>query len=73
MKQNLTPMQCAGKKLKRLIKENYSSQEEFSLAIGYDLRTISRYVNQGINRLDTIQFFAVHFNVPLEYFIKDDD
>lgn len=72
MKQKLTPMQCAGKKLKRLISENYSSQEEFSFAVGYELRTISRYVNQGINKVDTLQFFAEHFNVSISEFFDDD-
>ena len=55
----------AGRYLKRLIQENYESQEDFAYDFGTDIRTVSRYVNNGINKISTIQeladFFGVHF------------
>lgn len=59
---------AAGKKLKQLIKENYSSQEEFADDYGADIRTISRYANQGINRIDVIQELADFFGVDFTFF-----
>ena len=61
----------AGQTLKRLIKENYPSQEEFAYDYGADIRTISRYINNGINKIDVIQELAEFFDVPFEYFFKD--
>lgn len=60
----------AGQHLKQLIKENYKTQEDFAYDFGADIRTISRYVNQGINKIDAIQEFAEFFGVPFEYFFK---
>ena len=60
----------AGQNLKQLIKDNYSTQEEFAFDYGADIRTISRYVNNGINKIDAIQEFAEFFDVPFEYFFK---
>ena len=60
----------AGQTLKRLIKENYETQEDFAYDYGADLRTISRYVNQGINKIDVIQEFAEFFDVPFDDFFK---
>ena len=61
----------AGQTLKRLIKENYPSQEEFAYDYGADIRTISRYINNGINKIDVIQELAEFFDVPFEYFFQD--
>ncbi len=58
---------AAGKKLKQLIKENYSSQEEFADDYGADSRTISRYANQGINRIDVSQELADFFGVDFTF------
>ena len=52
----------AGQNLKQLIKENYD--------YGAEIRTISRYVNQGINKIDVIQELAEFFDVPFEYFFR---
>lgn len=60
----------AGQTLKRLIKENYPSQEEFAYDYGADIRTISRYINNGINKIDVIQELAEFFDVPFEFFFK---
>lgn len=62
----------AGQRLKQLIKENYSTQEEFAYDYGAEIRTVSRYVNQGINKIDVVQELAEFFNVPFEYFFRED-
>lgn len=60
----------AGQNLKQLIKENYITQEDFAYDYGAEIRTISRYVNQGINKIDVIQELAEFFDVPFEYFFR---
>lgn len=62
----------AGQVLKRLIQENYSSQEEFSDDFGVALRTVSRYVNEGIDKVKVIQELAEFFGVPFRSFFSED-
>ena len=71
MKETLSPQLKAGRALRRLIEENFSSQEEFAYEYGADIRTISRYINNGINKIDVIQELAERFDVPFEYFFQD--
>lgn len=61
----------AGQRLKQLIKENYPTQEDFSYDYGLEIRTISRYVNQGINKIDVIQELAEFFGVEFTYFFTE--
>lgn len=62
----------AGKHLKKLIKANYKSQQKFADDYGLDIRTVSRYVNEGINNVSTIQEFAEWFNVDfIHFFIEE--
>ena len=61
----------AGQVLRKLISENYSSQEEFAFEYGADVRTINRYINNGINKIDVIQDFAELFNVDFVDFFKE--
>ncbi len=63
-----TPQQIAGDNLRKLIRENYQSQEEFAYDYGTDVRTISRYINNGINKVDAIQELAEFFNIPFTAF-----
>lgn len=66
------PARCAGQALRHLIEKYYSSQEEFSYDFGMDLRTVSRYVNQGINKVGVIQELAEFFHVSfLDFFSTD--
>lgn len=60
----------AGNKLRILIEDNYSTQEEFAYDYGLELRTVSRYVNKGINKVGTIQELSEFFQVPFEEFFK---
>jgi len=68
--EQLSPQQIAGQNLRRLIQENYPSQEEFSYDYGLELRTVSRYINNGINKIDAIQQLADFFKVEFIEFFK---
>ncbi len=70
MMSSSTPQQKAGLVLKRLIQERYSSQEEFALDYGMELRTVSRYVNQGINKISVVQELADFFALEFEDFFR---
>ena len=61
----------AGQYLKRLIQENYESQEDFAYDFGTDIRTVSRYVNKGINKISTIQELAEFFGVRFQDFFSN--
>ena len=67
----LSPQQIAGKKLRNLIQENYPSQEEFAFEYGTDIRTVSRYINIGINKVATIQELADFFGISFLDFFKE--
>ena len=62
----------AGQKLRQLINENYKTQEDFAYDYGADLRTINRYINQGINKIDVIQELAEFFRVEFTFFFQPD-
>ena len=65
---NIDATKYAGQVLKVLIKENYQSQEEFAYEFGVELRTLSRYVNEGIGQVWRIQEFAEFFGVQMTVF-----
>lgn len=65
----LNAAKYAGNVLRKLIKENYSSQEEFADEFGTVLRVVNRYVNEGINKLSVLQELAFFFGVDLKDFI----
>ncbi len=62
----------AGEVLRKLIQENYTSQEEFAYDFGTDIRTVSRYVNNGINKISILQELAVFFHVNIVDFLMED-
>lgn len=62
----------AGQKLKELIKENDLTQEEFSELFGIDIRTCSRYINEGITKVATLEELATFFNVKITAFFEED-
>ena len=68
--ENLSPQKIAGEVLRLLIRQNYPSQEEFAYDFGTDIRTISRYINNGINKLDIIQELADFFQVEFVDFFR---
>lgn len=66
----LSLRQKAGNALRRLIQENYATQEDFAYDYGLDIRSVSRYVNSGISKIDTIQELADFFMVDYTEFLK---
>lgn len=66
----ITIQQKAGLFLKNLIQENYGSQEDFADDFGTDIRTVSRYVNNGINKISTVQELADFFGVRFQDFFS---
>lgn len=59
----------ARKYLRFLIEQDYSMQEEFALDIHVELRTVNRWINNGISKVDTIQYLADRFGLTfLEIF-----
>jgi transcriptional regulator with XRE-family HTH domain len=66
----ITIQQTAGLYLKKLIHENYDSQEDFAYDFGTDIRTVSRYVNNGINKISTIQELADFFGIRFQDFFS---
>ena len=67
--EKLSPQQQAGNSLRRLIQENYATQEEFALDYGLEIRTVSRYINEGINKLSTIDELAAFFQMNWQEFL----
>lgn len=68
---NISPQMKAGAKLRKLIAENYASQEDFAFRYGCDIRTISRYVNQGIEKMGTVQELAIFFGIDfIDFFME---
>jgi hypothetical protein len=63
----------AGHVLKQLIKEHYLSQDAFAYEFGADVRTVSRYVNEGINKLNVLQELAVFFHINIAYFFTAEE
>lgn len=76
MSEVFDPIKNAGHVLRRLIRENYRTQEDFAYDFGADLRTINRYINEGINKVSTLQELAMFFRVECSAFLipeKDDN
>lgn len=67
----LSASQQAGRVLRELIQQYYSSQEEFAYDFGVELRTVSRYINQGITKVDVIQEMAEFFSVDFACFFRE--
>lgn len=55
----------AGANLKRLMKENQLTQEDFAEAFCADDRTVRRWISQGINNITLIGEIADFFNVSI--------
>ncbi len=70
--EQLSPQQLAGRTLRRLIQKYYATQQEFAEDYGMELRNVSRYINNGINKLDTIQELAQFFKVSYLSFFTDE-
>ena len=61
-----------GENLKILIKESAAkTQEEFAFDFGIDIRTVGRWVNEGIGKVDLIGDIAEYFGVDIKFFFED--
>lgn len=67
MREKSKPLsKIAGERLKRLIKESkYQTQEEFAFAFGAETRTLSRWLNQGVRNIDTLEQLADFLSVNI--------
>lgn len=67
MKNEYKPLsKIAGENLKCLIKETkYRTQEEFAYAFGVETRTLSRWLNQGVKDIDTLEQLANFLSVDI--------
>lgn len=67
MKNEYKPLsKIAGENLKCLIKETkYRTQEEFAYAFGVETRTLSRWLNQGVKDIDTLEQLASFLSVDI--------
>ena len=74
MKSGYRPLsQVAGDNLKALIRKSakYRSQADFAFDFGVDIRTLSRWLNQGIKNIDTIKELADFLSVDILELLKD--
>lgn len=60
-----------GNNVKKLIKERNYTQEYFAYSFGAELRTVSRWLNNGISDIDTLQAIADFLEVDIVDFLKD--
>ena len=70
MEQRLS--QIVGMNLKRAIAlSEYKTQEEFAYEFGTDIRSVSRWVNLGLNKIDTAEEIADFLGVEtLNLFVE---
>lgn len=61
---------AAGLALKYLINKNYPSQQAFADDYGAEIRTVNRYVNSGIGKMDTMEEIADFFRMDLIPFLE---
>ena len=60
----------AGKALKKILNTNNISQQSFAYDYGCDIRTVSRYVNNGITKIQDIEDIAYYFNIDFLEFLR---
>ncbi len=65
---NFDGMKNSGKYLRKLIQENYSTQQEFADDFGMEIRSVNRYINEGIPKPRAVQELAEFFHVPMYMF-----
>ena len=64
MEEKLRLNKIVGMNLKRIIRQSrYRTQEEFAYEYGYELRTVSRWLNGGLDSLETIEDVAEFLEV----------
>ena len=59
--------------LKRKLKEGGITQEAFSYDFSVDVRTVRRWLRDGVHSLDTVVEIANHFGVSVGDVLSDED
>lgn len=59
----------AGEVLRMLIRQNYATQQEFADDYGLEIRTVNRYINEGISKVNVVQELSEFFQVDLVLFL----
>ena len=67
------PSKNVGRNLKRILKIKGYSQQYFAGMANVEVRTVGRWVNDGINQIDLIAFVAHTLGVRLIDLISDDE
>lgn len=62
-----------GSYLKRELKKRNVTQEAFSDDFGVDVRTVRRWVTNGVHSLDVVVEIACYFGVSLRDVLSDED
>lgn len=61
----------AGENLKQVIKAKYLSQGDFAFDFGVEMRTLSRWLNNGITNIDTLQQITEFLQIEItDLFVK---
>lgn len=61
----------AGQNVKNLIKNSkYKSQDNFAYEFGAEIRTVNRWLNEGIKNIDLLQEIANFFEVEIIELLK---
>lgn len=60
----------AGRALKKVLSIHKMSQQDFAFDYGCDIRTVSRYINNGISKIQDIEYIANFFDIPFLDFFK---
>ncbi len=66
---NLRPSQSAGIALRKCLELNGMTQRVFAEEFNTEERTVNRYVNEGIGKVDLIQEIAAFFDLSLVEFL----
>lgn len=73
MSEKLSSQKIAGLVLKKLIKEQFGTQDEFAYQYGADIRTISRYTNEGIDKISVLQSLSERFCIEFTFFFDENN
>ena len=64
--------QIAGMNLKRILKEKGITQESFAASYGVNVRTVRRWIKNGIDSVDLVSFVADELNVSFWDMLSDE-
>lgn len=61
----------AGKNLRTFLKMENMTQEGFAFDYGTDVRVVNRWINNGINKISTIESLALYFGKTFTDFFQE--